>query len=78
MYKLEKRLRSVQMRWDFHLENVRTETRTRHISSVISLYTFQCRIVMMIMRRILVLVDESIRTWLSVTVVVNLCQSGQK
>ena len=62
----------------FHLEKVRTETRTRHISSVISLYTFQYRIVMMIMGRILVLVDESIRTWLSVTVVVNLCQSGQK
>ena len=58
MYKLEKRLRPVQMRWDFHLENVRTETRTRHISSVISLYTFQYRIVMMIMGRILVLVDD--------------------
>ena len=62
----------------FHLENVRTETRTRHISSVISLYTFHGRIVMIIMRRILVLVDESIRTWLSVTLVLNLCQSGQK
>ena len=62
----------------FHLENVRTETRTRHISSVISLYTFQGRIVMIIMRRILVVVDESIRTWLSVTLVLNLCQSGEK
>ena len=62
----------------FHLENVRTETRTRHISSVISLYTFHGRIVMIIMRRISVLVDESIRTWLSVTLVLNLCQRGQK
>ena len=57
----------------FHLEKVRTETRTRHISSVISLYTFQGRIVMRIMRRILALVGR-----LFVTLVVNLCQSGQK